>query len=255
MLIITLHALIIATFLGLGALAPRQPLALRDTWLNLLTGGSLALVRVVVASVLIRLGLASPTAQEVHGLWRLPVDLGLAWLVSDLARYGLHRLHHTIPALWQFHQVHHSSERLDASSGLRMHVVDFVQLSLLPVVLFRVVIDGSAFHPWTWPLLVLLTDLVDAYQHANLDAAAIPAWLSRLHPYINNPIAHSWHHSSDPRAYNHNYGQALLIWDRLLGTSLLLPQAAPELGLPPHDALEPSWLGLQLLRKRSPSPP
>lgn len=252
MLIVVLHAVLLGLFGCWGAVHPRQPVSWRDTWLNLMTGSSLALGRGAGAWLVAHLTWGSTTTPR-HGLLYLPGDLLFAWLVMDLARYWLHRLHHTVPALWRFHQVHHSSTSLDATSGLRMHVVDFVQLSLLPVVLFRCILDGSRFHPWTWPLLVLLTDLMDAYQHANLDPRAIPGWLERLHPYLNNPTAHSWHHSDDPRAYNHNYGQTLLIWDRLFGSALLAPEPAPTMGLPPADALQPTWWGLQTLRKRAAS--
>ena len=32
------------------------------------------------------------------------------FIASDASRYALHRAMHTLPALWRFHQVHHSAE-------------------------------------------------------------------------------------------------------------------------------------------------
>ena len=52
------------------------------------------------------------------------------FLALDFLRYWLHRLHHRVPFFWQFHRVHHSSEHLNATSGLRMHAFDLVQLAL-----------------------------------------------------------------------------------------------------------------------------
>lgn len=255
MLVVTLHGLIISLFLLWGMLCPRQPVSMRDTLVNLTTGLLLAGGRALLGGALLSLGLAPAPAHAHSGLLWLLRDLALAFVVADCARYWLHRLHHTVPALWRFHRVHHSSTFLDGSSGLRMHVVDFAQLTLLPVLLFRFVVDGSAFHPWTWPLLVLVTDLFDAWQHANLGPAAIPPQLLRWSHLINNPVAHSWHHSTDPRAYNRNYGQALMVWDRCFGTWLATPEPAPEFGLPADDAIETTVHGLQLLQPATPHTP
>ena len=46
------------------------------------------------------------------------------FLLSDLSRYCLHRLMHTIPFLWKFHQVHHSAEVLTPVTFYRVHPLE-----------------------------------------------------------------------------------------------------------------------------------
>src|SRR5262245_54889547 len=47
---------------------------------------------------------------------------GVAFLVSDLFGYGLHRLLHNVPVLWRWtHQMHHSAERLDVAGSTYFH--------------------------------------------------------------------------------------------------------------------------------------
>ena len=108
-------------FLALGAVLPRsdQPVLGRHTWVNLATGALMFGVRVSLVSFVAarsELGLL-PTAWLVHPAF----ELLFAFLLLDFTRYWVHRLDHRVPLLWSFHRVHHSSEALDSTSGLRMH--------------------------------------------------------------------------------------------------------------------------------------
>lgn len=239
-------------FLLLGAVLPRdryQALINRDTVLNLLNG----LLLVVVVGQ----GIVWIQAHSQVGLVALPlggsdaVRLLVAFLLIDLARYWLHRAHHRIPWLWTFHRVHHSAERLDATTGLRMHVVDFIQLGLLPVLLFTVLLDTQGWPEWVLIVAMGIGVVMDAFQHANIrwnpDHLLTRLWGVAL----NHPLFHSWHHTRDGHRCDGNYGNALVIWDRLFRSEVTGP-APPELmGLEPDQGLQPSLLGWHLLRPRS----
>src|SRR6185436_14968034 len=56
--------------------------------------------------------------------WLLQVFLAI--FVADLCEYVIHRLFHTVPWLWRFHAIHHSSKALDWIAGSRSHIVDDV---------------------------------------------------------------------------------------------------------------------------------
>lgn len=250
MTLVLIHGGIIAALLAAGWLFPRvqRADAWRHTALNLFTGGSLALARMGLASLLVGWSATRGGLIDLCHV-RIPlVQFLVVFLISDFARYWVHYCHHRFPALWRFHRVHHSSEHLDASSGLRMHWVDFVQLTLIPVMLFAVVFDVSTFAGWVWPALVVTTDLFDAIGHANVGMTLEHPLAAAWGRAFNNPVFHSWHHSTDPSAYNSNYGQALTIWDRIFNTTLDRPDPAMEFGLPEDEALDTSWLGLQRLR-------
>ena len=68
-----------------------------------------------------------PAVLEAMG--RLPwlVQFFLAIFVADLAEYAIHRAFHTVPFLWRFHAIHHSSKALDWLAGSRSHLVDDVR--------------------------------------------------------------------------------------------------------------------------------
>lgn len=248
MLIALVHGLIIALFLGLGARWPRpggRGLT-ADTLLNLANGVLLFGLRTLfVTWAALSIDLPRCDLSSVKGFGP---QLLVVFLISDFTRYWVHYLHHRIPLLWRFHAVHHSTSRLDATAGLRMHLVDFVQLSLIPVVLFGMLFDVSSFDPWVWPALVIITDLFDAFQHADIDMSLNHPLATAFDWVFNNPVFHSWHHSIDPGALHGNYGQALTIWDRIFQTHVPHTRSATTVGLPSGERLRGTLWGLQMLR-------
>lgn len=152
--------------------------------------------------------------------WPLAVQIALAVLWIDLAKYVAHRAHHEWPWLWRLHALHHSSERLYWLNNLRFHPLNHAlntALSLLPLLLLgvpqTVLLGAIAF---TQPVVLL--------QHLNVRTRS--GWLNGI--FSTNEL-HRWHHSARPSEAHSNYGSALVLWDRLFGT--FRPQAlhqAPE---------------------------
>jgi len=240
-----------ALFLGVGLLRPRvrQPLFNRDLLLNLANGVLLFGVRVTLvawAAAHSALGLISLSWLRAPGL-----QLLAAFLLLDLTRYWVHFADHRLPWLWTFHRVHHSAEVMDATTGLRMHLVDFLQLSAIPLLLFSVLLDTHAFAPWVLPTALGVGVFFDALEHGNirLDAShpAFRAW----NLLFNSPHFHSWHHTRDGARCDGNYGNTLVTWDRLFGTDVTGPQPPPLFGLEADQALDNSLLGWHLLKRRA----
>lgn len=238
---------LLAGFLLAGHLVPRERHALitRDTVVNVVTGAGLFGVRLAVAWPLSRLSMGLVDASA----WPVWAQVAVAFFALDFARYWLHRAHHRVPWLWVFHRVHHSTQRLDATAGLRMHVVDLVQLTLVPVLLFSVLLDTSRWHGWVLPVVLGVGAAADAFQHANL------RWDPR-HPIgrvwglvFNNPHFHAWHHTADGRV-DGNYGNTLVIWDRLFGSDVTREVLPEVYGLSADQALDTGVVALQLLRRR-----
>ena len=239
-------------FLCLGALQPRDPeqgVVTKDTMINVANGLILFGLRVTlitwVASYC-ELGLVDGSLL-VHPLAQFLV----AFLILDFTRYWLHRAHHRVPWLWTFHRVHHMTERLDATAGLRMHVVDFLQLAMLPTILFSVLLNVSAWPTWVLPAALSVGAIADAFQHANL------RWNPR-HPVarvwgllFNHPHFHAWHHTRDGSLCDGNYGNALVIWDRLFGSDVTGEELPEAFGLEAEQALSNHLLDMHLLRRRS----
>ena len=236
--------------LGLGAgfvWTRRAPVVSRDTLVNVATGGFLAVLRLALTLLgvnTLRVGLvpmgwlASPVAQFLF-----------VFVLVDFTRYWLHYAHHRVPFLWQFHRVHHSAGRIDSSLGLRMHVVDFLQLSAVPILLFAVLFDTSGFAPATLPAALSVGIVADAIEHANVRFPLDVGWRRAWYVAFNSPLFHSWHHVRDGHLCDGNYANALPLWDRLFGTAILRDAPPPAFGLEPGQALATDPVGLQLLRR------
>jgi sterol desaturase/sphingolipid hydroxylase (fatty acid hydroxylase superfamily) len=246
----------ISLLLGLllGLLSPRveQPLFHPGLFRNLANAAllyplRLALIWLGLTSV--REGLISLAFLPLWGQWVL------CFVLLDCGKYWLHYMHHRVKFFWRFHRVHHSVEVMDSSAGLRMHAMDFIQLSLLPVVLFGLLIDTSTL-PEPWLLALPIPGVVfDAFQHANMKFTLNTPLARAWHALFNNPLFHSWHHTREGRVIDGNYGNVLTIWDRLFGTDITRDKPPELYGISSDQALEESVLGWWVLKRRSESTP
>ena len=90
----------------------------------------------------------------------------------------------------------------------------------------------------------------DSFQHANLRFRIDTTFGTVWHSFLNNPHFHVWHHIRNGDERDGNYGNTLVIWDRIFGTEVTQAHVPIELGLKPHKALVNHPLSLQILRKR-----
>ena len=64
----------------------------------------------------------------IFDIWPSHLPLGIqalmVVLISDFARYWLHRLNHTIPVLWRLHAVHHSVDKMYWMNTSRFHPLE-----------------------------------------------------------------------------------------------------------------------------------
>ena len=225
---------------------PSQPMVQRDLAMNLLNGAALYPLRLSVvawAAQHLRLGLVDTSA--LPG----PLAQGLvAFVLLDFARYWLHRAAHRVPLLWSFHRVHHGAQRLDPTTGLRMHAFDFVQLSALPILLFGVLLDTATWSPWVLTAVLGVGAVFDGFQHANLRMPWSSPWVRSWAAVLNNPHVHAWHHTADGAQIDGNYGNTLMVWDRWFGSDVTQPTLPPAFGVAPDHALRNDPVGWQLLR-------
>jgi len=219
-------------FLALSAFLPREQrkrLISVDLLINLLNGLMLFVLLVpFVRWVEVRANI---------GLFVLPgtlhpvLQLGILFVLLDITRYWVHRADHRIPWLWTFHRVHHSTEKLDATAGLRMHAVDFFQLSAIPIVLFGVLLDTSQTVDWALPVALGIGVVMDSFQHSNLRFDLTKPWNRAWHMVLNNPHFHAWHHTRDGHICDGNYSNTLIIWDRIFGSDVTRPVLPEAYGL------------------------
>lgn len=151
-------------------------------------------------------------------------------LLSDVLVYWAHRAQHTIPWLWSFHSIHHSSEHLDWVAAHREHPLDgiYTQLALnLPAFIL-------GFPLQTLVGLIAFRGLWAIYIHSNV---RIP--LGPLRLLIGSPELHHWHHSRE--RYNCNYANLSPLMDVIFGTHECPPCEPESLGIP--EPMPKTYLG------------
>ena len=83
-----------------------------------------AAVAFTVSSTLLR-GAASPELAQVLPSWAVVAAYALTFFVAgDFSRFITHWLMHKVPALWAFHEVHHSAEVLTPLTFHRLHPLE-----------------------------------------------------------------------------------------------------------------------------------
>lgn len=199
--------------------APRRPLSQSKfrRW-----GSNLGIV--VLNTMVVRLlfpilavGAATWAEQKGWGLFNvvaLPgwLEVAAAAALLDLVVYWQHRLFHVIPLFWRMHRMHHADLDFDVTTALRFHpfeiilsmgikllAVLFLGPAALAVLIFEVLLNGTAM-----------------FNHGNV---CLPLGLDRwLRLLVVTPDMHRVHHSIEAAEYNSNFGFNLPWWDRLFGS-------------------------------------
>jgi sterol desaturase/sphingolipid hydroxylase (fatty acid hydroxylase superfamily) len=139
-------------------------------------------------------------------------ELVIGFLFLDLALYVVHRLWHSVPALWCVHVVHHSDPDVDWSSSVRHHPIEY----LINAGWFWLLILVIGIPAWVGALYGSIVFVHAAAAHGNV---RWPAWLERvLQPIMITLDAHLVHHSAEMVEADSNFGAVLSVWDRLFGT-------------------------------------
>lgn len=200
---------LLAMFAGLAlweALAPGRPLPRVRGWA--LRGLSAFAAYFLLSSYLPLLwadALAPLRIADLSG-WPAWAAVALGVIAYEFGAYGWHRSMHRFTPLWRvFHQMHHSSERLDVVSAFWFSPFDMVTWTLLPSLVLTVL--GLPAHAATTTILII--SFLSMFQHANVRT---PRWLGYL---VQRPEMHTVHHA---RGIHHfNYADLPFI-DLLFGT-------------------------------------
>jgi len=223
--------------------APRLPL-LYPTGRRWRAHGVLFAICILSTTVFLRLtpvaaALTSERAgwngvMRVRG-WHWLAALTFTFVLLDVLQYFVHRVFHLVPALWRVHEIHHSDPDFDVGTAGRFHPLE-VLLTTVPQLCAI-----ALFVPPAWAIFAssLITTGMNLLTHAN---ASLPSWLeSRIRLLLITPDLHRIHHSADQADFSRNFGQALIVWDRLLGTQLdeaAAGQQGLRVGVPGRDGEE-----------------
>ena len=133
----------------------------------------------------------------------------IAFISLDFAGYWVHRNAHTFNFFWNSHIVHHSSEEFNLACALRQSISVFFRIFaflLIPAAIFGV-------SPKVIAIVAPLHLFAQFWYHTR--HIKNMGWLEYI---IVTPAHHRVHHAINPEYLDKNYGQVLIIWDRLFGT-------------------------------------
>ena len=177
----------------------------------------------------------APLQQAIQAL-PFVLELLLIVLVADLIQYALHRAYHSVPLLWRFHAVHHSTPVLDWLAGSRLHMLE--TLATRVGILGAIYVLG--FSKGVMDGYIIIAGFQAVLNHANVRLPWGP-----LRYVIVTPDFHHWHHSSDRAALDRNYAVHFAFIDYLFGTAARtrgLPERYGVLG----EEMPDGFLGQQL---------
>lgn len=150
------------------------------------------------------LGISTPWLAELPFL----VQVALVMLLVEFGQYWMHRLMHHNSWFWSTHAPHHHVTQLNAMKGYIGN----------PIELFLISLSVIAFLDFDKaPMFAAFNALgaISVYAHANVRSDP-PRWFSFFFTTIQH---HSLHHTAlsfeDTRC---NYGNCVIIFDRLFGT-------------------------------------
>jgi sterol desaturase/sphingolipid hydroxylase (fatty acid hydroxylase superfamily) len=144
-----------------------------------------------------------------------PVSISYSWwgwllcfIAWDFIFYWKHRMEHSVRFMWAIHVNHHSSPLLNLSTSLRSGIFKslYRYFFYIPVIL-------AGFPPAMFMIVYGLGKLWAFFSHSQ----RLGRW-GVMEKILITPAHHSVHHSCNKDNLNKNFGETLVIWDKLFGT-------------------------------------
>lgn len=168
--------------------------------------GLIATLAVVMPIVRMAMPSVVPAAIRGQSGWAIWAE---SLVFAEVAGYWGHRLTHSVPFLWRFHRVHHSSPTMDWLAPSRRHPLDqvFSRASVaIPVLALGFAVPTVITH-------FAIKRFQGLFVHANIDIRLGP-----LEWFIATPHFHHWHHSAEPGTWDKNFAGQAPIVDWVFGT-------------------------------------
>ena len=145
------------------------------------------------------------TINDLLPIWAV---WALTFIVIDFVYYWYHRCSHRVRFLWAVHMNHHSSEEMNYVVSLRQ--AWFGPITKIPFFMFMPLVG---FDPLITLVAGVASTLWGVLGHTQ--------WINKLGPLeyiLVTPSSHRVHHGSNECYLDKNYGNLLIIWDRMFGT-------------------------------------
>ena len=145
------------------------------------------------------------------------------FVATDFVWYWYHRLAHEVNLFWAAHVVHHQSDEFNFTVSARITVFQAIVRTG-----FWAILPVLGFPAGMIAMLLLLHGQYPFFIHTRTIGK-----LGLLEYVLVTPSHHRVHHASNPAYLDKNYGDVLIIWDKLFGTF------APETEAPVYGLTKP----------------
>lgn len=134
-------------------------------------------------------------------------QVALVVFLIEFGQYWMHRLMHNVTPFWLTHAPHHHITQLNAMKGAVGNPIELFLISLSVVALFDLSTAASF-------CAINILAVVSTFAHANTRCDP-PRWYAFFFTTIRH---HSLHHSVTYEDTRCNYGNSLILLDRVFGT-------------------------------------
>lgn len=132
----------------------------------------------------------------------------LLFLFTDFVWYWYHRLAHEVNLFWSVHVVHHQSEDFNYTASVRVTVFQAIARGMFWSILPLIGFPSEMIY-----ILLLIHGTYPFFTHTQLIGK-----LGWLEYFMVTPSHHRVHHASNDEYLDKNYGDVLIIWDKMFGT-------------------------------------
>jgi len=229
---IPIFALLIAIEAWLVIRENRENFDKKDTWSNIFIGFMSvvwgALFGLITAYFYVWIYEIAPFKMPMETVWAWALLL----FVDDFAYYWFHRFSHEIRFFWNFHVVHHSSNKYNLSVAVRQSWFSGIAhwIFYLPAALL-------GFPLWAFVTMHGLNLIYQFWIHTSFIGK-----LGFLEKILNTPSHHRVHHGVNDQYLDKNYAGIFIVWDRMFGT-FIEETETPRYGIiKPLDGYNPLWI-------------
>ena len=176
--------------------------------IGLLTGNILMVFLVKGITLAIHIYLYQYRILDLSSLIPIWMMWILAFVLIDLVFYFYHRVSHRSRFLWAVHMSHHSSEEMNFAVSFRQAWLG--PISKIPFFIFLPIVG---IDPTIIAIAGVISTLWGIVGHTQI--------IKNLGPFeyiFNTPSHHRVHHGSNKQYIDKNYGNLLIVWERMFGT-------------------------------------
>jgi alkylglycerol monooxygenase len=172
-----------------------------------------------------------------YSVFKIPDTIwtfGVAVLISDFIYYWFHRMSHTVNFLWAIHIVHHQSREFNLTVSLRQP-----WLNKIAAFAFYLPLPFFGISPTIMVLAFAFQTVYQFWLHTRFIGK-----IGFLENILVTPSHHRVHHGANEIYLNKNYGNTLIIWDKLFGTFQAEGEPVVFGTTRPFTSTNPIWANL-----------